>query len=62
MSRHAGVFFFCPYETRIKPVNIPRETRNDPPAAMLAVYDYLHKQQIAAAAEVKNLQAMFEEK
>ena len=38
-----------------------RKDKGDPPAAMLAVYEYLHKQQIARAAEVKNLQDMFKE-
>ena len=38
-----------------------RKTNGEPPAAMLAVYDYLHKQQIDAAAEVKAMQAMFKE-
>ena len=36
-----------------------RKTNGEPPAAMLAVYDYLHKKQIEAAAEAKNMQAMF---
>ena len=39
-----------------------RETKGEPPAPMLAVYDYLHKKQIAKAAEVKNLQSMFQDK
>ena len=39
-----------------------RKEKGEQPAAMMAVYDYLHKKQIAHAAEVKNLQAMFMEK
>ena len=39
-----------------------RKEKGEPPAAMMAVYDYLHKKQIAQAAEAKNLQAMFMEK
>ena len=38
-----------------------RETNGEPPPDMLAVYDYLHKQQIDKALEVKTLQTMYKE-
>ena len=38
-----------------------RRTNGDPPAAMQAVYDYIHEKNISWAAEVKNLQAMYKE-
>ena len=38
-----------------------RKTKGEPPAAMMAVYDYLHKKQIDRAAEVKAMQEMFKE-
>ena len=36
-----------------------RETQGEPPAEMLAVYDYLHKKQIDKSAEVKMMQSMY---
>ena len=36
-----------------------RVENGEPPAPMVAVYEYLHKKQIDAAAEVKSMQAMF---
>ena len=36
-----------------------RRTVGEPPAAMQAVYDYLHEKHINEAGEVKALQAMF---
>ena len=38
-----------------------RSTQGEPPAAMLAVYDYLHEKHIDHAKEVKTLQNMFRE-
>ena len=36
-----------------------RKEKGEPPADMLAVYNYLHKKQIEQAAEVKAMQNMF---
>lgn len=38
-----------------------RETNGDPPADMMAVYEYLHKKQIERAMEVKSLHSMYKE-
>jgi ferritin len=38
-----------------------RDTNGEPPADMLAVYDYLHKEQIQKALEVKVMQNMYKE-
>ena len=38
-----------------------RQTKGEPPAGMLAVYDYLHEQQIENATRVKVKQKMFDE-
>jgi len=38
-----------------------REQNGEPPAEMLAVYNYLHEDQIEKATEVKTMQAMYKE-
>lgn len=38
-----------------------RETTGEPPAGMMAVYDYLHEQQIENAMRIKVKQTMYRE-
>ena len=45
----------------VKIIEDYRQSRGEPPAEMMAVYDYLHKKQIDKAAHVKTLQTMFNE-
>lgn len=40
-------------------INDYRKTKGEPPAPMMAIYDYLHERFIEKAAAVKNLQEMF---
>ena len=36
-----------------------RQTKGEPPEAMMAVYDYLHEKQIEEAKKIKLMQSMF---
>ena len=38
-----------------------REEKGEPPAEMLAVYDYLHKKHIEQAEEVKRYQSLYKD-
>lgn len=38
-----------------------REKQGQPPAEMMAIYEYLHKKHIEKAAEIKVMQGMFKE-
>lgn len=43
----------------VKIVDTYRKTNGEPPAAMLAVYDYIHKKHIDALAEARRYQDIY---
>ena len=45
----------------VRIIDAYRKEKGDPPAAMMAVYDYVHEEQIEAVKEVKLLLAMYKE-
>lgn len=49
------------HDSVVEMINEYKKTNGDPPPAMQARYDWEHKRHIKAAAEVKNLQAMYRE-
>ena len=49
------------HSTVAKVISDYRKTNGEPPAPMMAVYEYLHKKHIDGAARVKAMQQMFKE-
>lgn len=47
------------HEEIAKIITAYREENGEPPAEMLAVYNYLHEEQISKARKVKTMQSMY---
>jgi rubrerythrin len=48
------------HEEVVKIIEEHRKIKGDPPAAMMAVYDYLHKNPIVKEFKIKGLKAKYE--
>ena len=55
--KHMGLL----HDAVVKVIDEYRKTEGEPPAAMQAVYDYLHQKHIEEAQEAKNYQTMYRE-
>ena len=55
--KHMGLL----HDAVVKVIEDYRKTEGEPPAPMMAVYDYLHQKHIEAAQEAKNYQMMYRE-
>ena len=53
--RHVNVL----HDEVVKLIKVHRERYGEPPEAMQAVYDWMHKKQIEEAAEVKRYQELY---
>ena len=49
------------HDAVVKVIEEYRKTDGEPPAPMMAVYDYLHEKHIEEAQEAKNYQSMYRE-
>ncbi len=47
------------HDSVTKVINEYKMTHGEPPAAMMTVYEYLHKKQIEHAAQAKHYQSMY---
>ncbi len=55
--KHQGIL----HNEVVKMINEYRNTHGEPPEGMMAIYDYVHEQQIENARDVRSLQSLFAE-
>lgn len=61
MNAYAGYGLAKLHKAVVVLIENYREKQGQPPAEMMAVYEYLHKKHIEKAAEIKVMQGMFKE-